>query len=50
MKKLIKLLSRQRVSKPESPRLFRSYLAFYNGQLETVTGRYLLRVNESVDR
>jgi hypothetical protein len=50
MRKLLDLFSRRRPSKPQKQPLFRSYLAFYNGAMETVSGRYFLRNNEVADR
>ena len=50
MKKLLDLITRRRSRKTQKPPLLRSYLAFYNGAMETVSGRYFLRNNESADR
>ena len=50
MKKLLDLIARRRSRQAQKPPLFRSYLAFYNGSMETVAGRYFLRNNESADR
>lgn len=50
MKKIMDLLNRKRIRKQHNPQLFRSYLAFYNGAMETISGRYFLRNNESVNR
>jgi hypothetical protein len=51
MKKLLDLFARRRPgTKVAKPPLFRSYLAFYNGAMETVSGRYFLRNNEQGDR
>lgn len=50
MKKLLDLITRKRARQEQKPPLFRSYLAFYNGAMETVAGRYFLRNNEQADR
>jgi hypothetical protein len=50
MKKLLDLFARRRSRETAKPPLFRSYLAFYNGAMETIAGRYFLRNNESPDR
>ena len=50
MNKILELLTRNRRRKPKTPPLLRSYLSFYNGQMETVAGRYFLRNNETADR
>jgi hypothetical protein len=50
MKKFLDLFARRRSRKAPKPPLFRSYLAFYNGAMETVSGRYFLRNNEQGDR
>jgi hypothetical protein len=50
MKKLLDLISRRRRSKPRKQPLLRSYLAYYNGAMETISGRYFLRTNDIGDR
>ena len=43
------MLFRPRPRGSRSNPLLRSYLAFYNAQMETVAGRYFLQTNERGD-